>query len=551
MNIVLLRFLDLFKGIYRVTGADYGHVRAIVDVKLTMDNRRQHISARKKPTDEPSNTFLLTILFYSLFGAFIAAGLYGVTSFALAMMMFFSYLMVMVVMTLITDFSSILLDTSDNTIILPRPVSSRSLFAARITHIFLYLGQITLGLCLFPAVMVLIKFGPFIFCVFLLITLLAILASVFLTNTFYLLILQFASEEKLKNVINYFQIGIAVLIMAGYQLLPRLASRLELETFEFHIQWWNVFVPPIWMACAMEMIFQDQYDLPHISLTFLAVIIPVFGFYLVNKYLTPVFTRKLGIMEIETRQSVARTKKENWTKYISSWLTKPGIERAAFEIIYLIIGRDRKIKLKIYPVFGYVFIFGLIFIFRSKEDIATAFASMPQSNYHIFLLYLCFMVLQVAINEIPYSDDFKASWIYFSAPIDKPGLVLSGVMKAIFVRLFIPAYLLIACVVVAIWGLPVLFDIVFAAFNNVLMLLCLITVNKRFLPLSMAPNARNQAGSFMRSMMLLVLIGIMGVGHYLLSGKTLWILSLIPIQLVLIYVLYTIYQRTRWSSVSV
>ena len=70
------------------------------------------------------------------------------------MIVFYTYIMVMISMTLITDFSSILLDTSDNTIILPRPVDSRTLFAARLTHILLYLGQLGLGLTVIPAIVV-------------------------------------------------------------------------------------------------------------------------------------------------------------------------------------------------------------------------------------------------------------------------------------------------------------------------------------------------------------------------------------------------------------
>src|SRR6187455_2300058 len=117
----LLTFTDLFRWLYIRLGVDYEQLRAIVEVKLMMDNRRQVIAYTSKNKKEPANVFVWTLFFYALFGVFVALALATVPSFILGMIIFFSYIMVMISMTLITDFSSILLDTSDNTIILPKP----------------------------------------------------------------------------------------------------------------------------------------------------------------------------------------------------------------------------------------------------------------------------------------------------------------------------------------------------------------------------------------------------------------------------------------------
>jgi ABC-2 type transport system permease protein len=512
MNNMLLRLLDLLQGLYRLMGVNYQQLRAIVGIKLTMDNRRQIISYRKKENQEPANTFAWTMFFYALFGGFIALALYGISSFIFAMIVFFSYIMVMVAMTLITDFSSILLDTSDNTIILPRPVDSRTLFIARTTHIFLYLGQVTAGLAAFPALVVLLKYGLVMFLFFIGATILAVLTAVFITNAFYLLILQFASEERLKNVINYFQIIMAVAIMGGYQLMPRIAGRLNLEDYVFQIRWWSFLTPPVWMAGALE-----TYDFAHLTLTLFAVAIPVLGFYGVNKYLAPVFTRKLGVMAVETKTAGAKTEKAGWAGRISTWIAHNPLERGAFELIFSIIGRDRKIKLKVYPSFGYILVFGFIFMFRGHGGFMSAWNSLPDTQNHLILIYLTFMILQVALYEIPYSDDFKASWIYFSSPLETPGDILGGTVKALFVRLFLPAYFVISMLIFVVWGWKALDDLAFGLFNNMLMMLIIVLVNKRYLPLSVASNARNQAGSFIRSMIVLALIGVLGFTHYFLA----------------------------------
>jgi len=547
---VLLTITDLFRWLYLRLGVDYEQLRAIVGVKLMMDNRRQVIGYTKNKK-EPTNVFVWTLFFYALFGVFIALAIATVPSFMLGMVIFFSYIMAMISMTLITDFSSVLLDTSDNTIILPKPIDGRTLFAARTTHIILYLGQLAIGSAVFPAIVVFWQHGVILFLFFLLALLLAVVTAVILTNGFYLLLMQFASEEKLKNIINYFQIFMAILIMGGYQILPRIMERLDLDNFVFEIQWWNFLLPPIWMAGAMEAVHENLFDINHIVLTSIAVSFPVLGSIVVNNYLSPVFNRKLGAMGSSAEpQSKEKIEKGSFPDRLGSWFTTSPVERGAFDMIYKILGRDRKIKLKIYPAFGYILIFGFIFMLKGKEDISTTLHHLPETHFHILLIYLSFMVLQVTLFEIPYSDDFKASWIYFSAPLESPGEILSGTVKAIFVKLFIPAYLVISMVILYIWKVGAVADLVFGIPNNFLMLTLLASLSRRHLPLSMAPSLRGQAGNFVRTVLTLIATGLLGLVHYALSLKPVLMLIAFPLEIGLIYFVLKSYKKTTWKNIT-
>lgn len=552
MDTFLLKVLDLFKGLFILAKVDYDQLRAIVKVKLSMDNRRPAISFQRKQKSDPGNQFLWTLVFYFIFGAFVALGLIGISSFMLGMIICFSFMMVLIIMTLITDFSSILLDTADNTIILPRPVDSRTLFAARIVHIALYLGQLAIGLSIVSIIVVAIKYGLLLAVVFIIALVLATITAVSLTNAFYLLLLQFSNEEKLKNIINYFQIIMAVFIMGGYQLLPRIAGQLGLDTFVFEIQWWHYLLPPVWMASTIEAFHLGQYDLTHISMIGCAVIIPLLATYLVNQYLTPVFSKKLGVLGGGTEQNEKTEKYGSTTMtYLSRWLTQSIIEKGAFELVSKLLLRDRKIKLKIYPAFGYIIVFGLIFFIRGREDIATTWANLPSTQYYLVLTYISFIVLQVALAEIPYSDDFTASTIYFTSPLAAPGEILSGALKALFVRLFIPAYLVISVFILYVWHVSILDDLVFGIFNNFIMLMIMAMIGNRYLPFSMAPNLRSQSGNLIRGLLIIIVIGALGVAHYLLTMVPFLVLAAIPFQLILIYFLDRAYKKTSWARVSI
>jgi ABC-2 type transport system permease protein len=550
---ILLKFLDLLQGVYRIAGVNYEQLRAIVSIKLTMDNRRQVMSFRKKENQEPGNAFAITLLVYSILGVLVGGFIYSIPSVMVAMIFFFSYIMVMVAMTLITDFSSILLDTSDNTIILPRPVDGRTLFVARLTHIMLYVGQLTLSLTLIPSILVGFKFGGLFLFFFLVALVFAVFTALLITNATYLLIMQFASEEKLKNVINYFQIIMAVAMMGGYQLLPRMMGRFELEDYIFEIEWWSYLIPPIWMGGALELVHYKLFETPYIILTALCVIVPLGGLYITNQYLTPIFNKKLSTLGSATEGTakikVEKSQRKNVLENIGARITTNSLERAAFELVYKILGRDRKIKLKVYPAIGYVLVFGLIFMIREKEDFSTLWNNLPNTQYYLVLIYLTFMISQVALYEIPYSDDFKASWFYSSAPIDRPGEILSGMVKAIFVRLFVPIYAALSAFVLFVWGPNVLGDIVFGLFNNFLILLIIAAIGKRILPLTMAPNAKNQSGNILRGLLMMLSITIPGGLHYLLSQWSMVLVGTIPVQLGVIYLILRSYKATKWSSI--
>jgi hypothetical protein len=547
----LLKILDLFAPLFRAVGVDYDQLHAIVSTKLTMDNRRQLIGYRRKEKKNAANTFGLTLFFYSIFGIFVSLAMYNIPSFILSMIVFYTYIMVMVSMTLITDFSSILLDTSDNTIILPRPVDSTTLFAARLTHILLYLGQLAAGLSIIPSIVVLVDYGVTIFIGFWIGVWLSILTSLVITNGLYLFIMQFGSEEKLRTIINYFQITMAIVIMAGYQILPRMIERIDASDFVFQVKWWSFLLPPIWMAASMEMLATSIADHGHIALALCAFILPILGIFLVNKFLSPAFNKKIATLSGGLQESLPPdAKKNNMISKLSRWITQSVEERATFDIIYRVLGRDRKLKLKIYPSFGYILVFGLIFMMRSHEDLATTWANLPNTQYHLMLLYLTFMVLQVALYEIPYSDDFRASWIFFSSPLETPGEILSGTLKAICIRLFFPGFIIISIFVLSVWGLRVIGDVAIALLNNFLMLMILATINKRHLPLSLAPDVRAQSGNLMRSILTFVLIGALGVTHYLLTMLTEHSMLVIPLQVIALYAMLRAYKKTSWKRIT-
>jgi ABC-2 type transport system permease protein len=549
MNRVLLFIVGLFRKPFEYLGVDFLQLKAIVGTKLTMDNRRNVVAFGQQKAKEQSNRFWVMLLTYGFLGVFVAFAIIGFPSFIIGMAVVHSFLMVMICMTLISDFSSVLMDTSDNTIILPRPVSSRTLVAARITHITLYVGQITLGLILAPFFATAFKYGIGMSFLLLLTTSLSVVFIVVFTNGFYLFLMRIATEERLKSIINYFQIIITVAIMGGYQIFPRMMGNDFVRQADLDLSWWFVLAPPLWMAGFLDLIHSHATDSIHVTLSLLAILIPAGGIYVMNKFLAPLFARKLADLGTPSEITTTNESKSKTGFRMANLITKPGLERAAYEMVSTLTSRDRKLKLKIYPGIGYVFIMTFVYLFRGKNSIQIMWNDLPYSSTYIFLLYASFFVVQTALFEVSYSDEFRASWIFGSSPIEKPGEILSGTWKAILIKFFVPVYLVFAVLILLVWKINSIDDIVFALASNVLLFLITVKISSKHLPFSMEATARKQAGNFMRVMLILVALALTGTVHYLLAKipYALWVG--VPLIVTAVYFFYKSYRDTPWADV--
>jgi ABC-2 type transport system permease protein len=550
-----LRFLDLLRPLYEWQGVDFYQLRSIVGIKLEMDNRRAP-AFRTRVKKQHAGSFIGTLIFYGLFGALLSMLIAYVPSIIFSFSIFHSFLIVMITLTLVSDFSAVLLDTSDNTIILPRPISPKTFYAARTTHILLYIGQISLGLSIVPIVVTFVVYGTIVGLVVILTTILTVIFSVSLTNGLYLLMMRFTSEERLKSIINYFQIIMVILMMAAYQILPRLLNIADLANMSTELEWWSVFIPPMWMAGLVSMVHDLNFQPLYLIAAFLAVVVPVTGWKAINKYLTPYFTEKLADLGTSTAPAQVTTAQTSAKKsrrlQIGTWITRAGLERATFTLVSLAFSRDRKLKLRIYPAIGsFVVIIAVMILRNAKGGVSVAeyIQSLAETETHIFIIYACIFILVTVAFEINFSDEYKASWIFQSAPVQKPGEILLGTIKAILVGFFIPVFSIAGIGILIVWGQRAVVDLIFGMFSCVLLMLTLFVMVDKHMPLSIETTARTQGGSLVRSFLSLIAIGAVGAAHYFLTKADLFLWLACPLMLAACFGVAMVYRRVAWDDI--
>ena len=561
MNIInryLLRFILIPASFYEKAGIHLPHLKAILTAKLTIDDRRPNSFQQvKQQTDEPkaiNNATLGTIFISLLFGLFMLISLLYGSNYTTKLTLFFSMYIFMLAGTLITDFTTVLLDIRDNLIILPKPVNDRTVVMARLFHIFIHISKLAVPLSL-PAVL-LIAIMKGITGALLIIPLLFIATAltIFFVNAAYLLVLKITSPEKFKNFITYFQILFAVLIFASYQVVPRIINKAHLENLDITQIKWIWLLPPYWLGRTWDAFIlwrMTEADLIAISL---CVILPVLFIWLVIKFFAPSFNKKLSMISGGSESTTTASHKiqsSTSTKKIATVLAsifaKQGTERAGFQLCWNMMSRSREFKIKVYPSIGYLGIYLFILLFNQK---GTGSLNDPDAKRIIFITvtYISSMLVSTALQHITVSEKWKASWIYFTAPVQQPGMLITASVKAALVRFFLPVVIIVSTASVILWGISMIPNLALGFINQILffMISSLVTLQK--LPFSNAPENVVKGNSFLRGLFVLVLIGTLGLIHYILFEK-IWIITILScISLMVSYVLFRKLGNTTWRQ---
>ena len=135
MNNLIVRFTLLFSPLFAKLGVNTTQFEIVLRTKLLMDDRRPLTSFGSKPKKESNYSSWINFLLLAVMGCVLLLFLFSVNKPYLSYTIYFGVFMAMLCLTLIADFSVLLLDSRDNFIILPKPVNDRTLTVTRIVHI--------------------------------------------------------------------------------------------------------------------------------------------------------------------------------------------------------------------------------------------------------------------------------------------------------------------------------------------------------------------------------------------------------------------------------
>ena len=523
---IFLKFLDLFKILFEKMRIDYPIMRKILQVKLLLDGRRTStvLNNSNKKVKEDGNNFIKGLGMYLLLGLVLIPFIIIGDNYLYQMNIIFGILMFMLMTSLISDFSSVLLDVRDKEIIQTKPVNSRTVNMAKVLHIFIYIFLITMSLAGPSLIAALIKRGFLFFIIYLIEIILLDLFVIVLTAMLYLLILRFFDGEKLKDIINYVQIGLTISVTIGYQFVARMFQFIDLDNIKYVHSAWKYFMPTIWFAAPFEMILNGNNENYLIIYSILMIVVPISSLVLYIK-LIPKFENSLQKLNNSSGKS---KNKSGFTIGMAKIFCRTKVEKTFYRFTTNMIRNERDFKLRVYPQLALSVIFPFIFMIPAFQD--GGFSNIAKGNSY-FAIYLSSLMVISVVPFMVFSDDYKAAWIYDVTPISDIKDIYKGSLKALFINLITPVFLVVSLVFLFIFKWRILIHVIIVYLNIMLFTKIIFNFMDKSLPFSesfsISRQRENLIGMIGGYMVIAVLAGIHFASNNIIFGPYIYLVLLI------------------------
>jgi hypothetical protein len=385
----------------------------------------------------------------------------------------------------------------------------------------------------------------------------ATLFTIFLINAIYLFVLKVTTPQKFNSVISYVQIILSIAVYAGFQFFPKYLTDVQLSPFTFQQNLWMWLLPPYWFALATQFFSAFKMDWSLIIGAFITLIACPVSIWAVIKYFAPAFNQKLSQINAGSEtESVARTRKINKTNTLSEkiakWTTTNTSERLSFMMCWKLTNRLKDFKLKVYPSIGYIIVYMAVIFLRDAQQSMASLLALDRKGIIIVIsvLYSFSLILLTAINQLPFSEQYKAAWVYFSLPLEKPGNILSGAYKAVVIKFYLPFISIISCTAIYLFGLQIILHLLLS-FSNIFLtgLIYTLFIMKMF-PFSMQQNASEKSGSFIKVLFSLIVPFILALIHFFIFKSMILIVVAISCSLILNYILLQRLRNRSWTLIA-
>lgn len=530
----VLKILDKLRFFYEKSGVDYDILRLIINTKLTMDGRRKATvfnNERKKKKGE-SNEFYKSLILYAFIGIFFGLTLIFRINMMYQMSIYFAAIMFMILTVFISDFSYVILDVKDKSIIYTKGIDSKTINAAKITHVCIYIIYLTLSLVGFSFLLS-FKYGIAFFLIFLIEIILIDVFMIMITALLYLLVLKFFDGEKLKDMINYVQTILSIFMVIIYQILPRIFQFIDLDKIVYTYKSWHILVPPMWFAAPLSIIDGEGITVYKIIMSILSLIIPIISLIVYLK-LTPTFEKYLQKLNNNNEKSKEKNK---LILKISKLVCKDKIERAFFKFSVQIINSEREFKLKVYPNIALGIILPFIFMLVGFRGGSISSIRNNLVNSSLYLsIYAFTLIIPNIVVMLKYSEKYSGAWIYEVAPIKNISSIYKGVIKGMFFKLVIPPYILISILFIIIYSEGVIKHLIIVFLSIILITILNFLISSKSYPFSEKFEGTNNGSSvgiailsivfILVALMLHILSNFFNIGIYI-YGLVLLIIDVI------------------------
>ncbi|MDF2948415.1 MAG: hypothetical protein K0R07_429 [Sedimentibacter sp.] len=485
MEFISLKILDKFQILFNKFGIDYDIMRTILKTKLILDTRRTPVIAEQSKKKSSEKTSLMQgYFFHFIFGVFLAFFIYFIKDEMIRMIYFAGAFFFMTTLYLISDFSFVLLDTKDKNILLTKPLDSKVVSMAKVLHILVYMFRLNSFIAgpSFISIVMLNGAGaiPLLLLEILLMDLLIFLITAFI----YLLILRFFDGELLRNIINFIQILLTILVTVGYQIAVRMIDFTDLQNLHYSFEFANFFNPILWFGAPFEIIFNGGTDIYLYVFTVLLIIVPLISFAIYLK-----LSKKMESLLLKLDgQGNEKPYKHKFELILGKLLTRNETVKQSYHFTNAVLRSDRSLKLKIYPALSTGILLPILMIF----NMGMRGQIIEPTGYEYLYLYFNLLILPSVLELTLYSSASKGAYVYVSSGFANLKELYRGILLTVAVRLFVPLLILNSIIYILLFKESFIFDILTFMLASMVVLPLLGKIYFTELPFSMPIDESNQ-----------------------------------------------------------
>lgn len=500
----ILLILNIFRPLFTRLGIDYKQMNSIVTAKLTVNNR---IEKKQNGKQNANNTMLKQGIIMSLTGPLLFFFALRTSSLPSALLLFHSLLCFTVFINFLSEYSQLLFNKNDNEILQRLPVASKTIQSARIVSMLVHILFITMCLSIIPFVIVTVWQGILTGILFIVGVIFNTIFSLLLANIFYVAIMQYAPVKNFQKVISYVQVILVALLVFSYQFFAKSSSQIAID-FTAALPLWMYFTPPAYYTAITEFFLYPTYYTA--ILGGMGIGISLLLFILTITYFSSSLNQKVAQIETETAGQVLKPKSK-YTSLLAGWFTRNPLQNSGFTLTWVLTDRTLNFRQAILPMFVCIIVPNCMAIYQAYTHSHTKEVLFPM----LIPLYMLPLLAAITIPSLGLTDKGNKLWLYQSKPLAQPGQFLMGCFKAIYIKYFVPIFLVFALVYIGLTGIKVIVDLLLIFSFCTLFSLIYFRLAGLLFPFSKEQDTPQS--QVFKMFMLMAFLGVIAVVHFTLT----------------------------------
>ena len=428
----------------KILGADPDQYRLLLKTNRRVKARRE--SSKSFLSDSPA----LLVGLYAISSTFVSFSAFALDSFSFTLLTLFIS-MTMLAFTVISRLE-VIINPTDYRTLAYLPVSSRTYFLVKFTHVLLYVVVFAGVLNLPPAVLgIWSKNAPMLFpAIYLPVSFMAAFFVVGLMAAFYGYLIKLYRWERFRNLVAYSQLVLAILVPLCFYLLPRLISIFRVALVDWdrigELKWIYI-LPCSWFAGLVHFILGETRPL-FSYLSILAVLSTVLCVVIPLGRISLKYAEHVSLL-LESPNAIRKVNKvgSRLTSFLKNTET-----RAGFQLVSIYLKRDRNIKVRFFAMIGIPLAAVIPMIQVIPELMGLPFSIGVAVGVPIYSFYICAFLLSYLLSVLKYSEDWKAAWIFTVAPMESHAHFFRGVKLAIIAYFIAPYFTVFTGISIFLWN---------------------------------------------------------------------------------------------------